>query len=223
MNTPQPKAADQAALADALRSDASALLVIDMQNDFCAPGGYIDAVMGKDVAAAAGICKNLQQLLAAARDNHVPVFWIGADYSHDRIPASMLRKLRLRGITATCCEPGSWGAQWFCVSPAQDEAVFIKHNYSGFSGTDLESALRAHGVETLVLTGVQTQICVESTAREGHSLGFTCVVPRDAVASHTPQLHEASLMNVQFLFGEVCTTQDVVSAWAALPSPASSN
>jgi len=211
MSTPNTT---QDGLRQALRRDASALLVIDMQNDFCAPGGYIDTVMNKDVAAASGICKNLQQLLETARQGTVPVFWIGADYSHDRIPASMLRKLRQRGITAICCEPGTWGAEWFCVMPGPEEQILIKHNYSGFSGTELEQALRTLEVETLVLTGVQTQICVESTAREGHSLGFTCVVPRDAVASHTPHLHEASLMNVQFLFGEVCTTQDIVSAWS---------
>lgn len=209
ISTSQPGSLD-----DALRPSASALLVIDMQNDFCAPGGYIDTVMGKDVSAASGICQNLQQLLQAARARKVPVIWIGADYSHDRIPASMLRKLHQRGITAVCCEPGTWGAQWFCVSPDEDEPVFIKHNYSGFSGTRLEQTLRALKVETLILTGVQTQICVESTAREGHALGFTCVVPKDAVASHTPNLHEATLLNMQFLFGEVCTTQDIVSAWA---------
>jgi len=210
-------------LCETLRPESAALLVIDMQNDFCAPGGYIDKVMGKDVNAAAGICDNLSRLLQAARTHKVPVLWIGADYSHDRIPASMLRKLRQRGITAVCCEPGTWGADWFCVNPEPGEPVIIKHNYSGFSGTQLERELRARNVETLVLTGVQTQICVESTAREGHSLGFTCVVPKDAVASHTANLHEASLMNMQFLFGEVCTTQDVMSAWSQAPSPISSN
>lgn len=211
------------ALEEALRPDASALLVIDMQNDFCAPGGYIDKVMGKDVSGASAICDNLVQLVQTARSRKIPIIWIAADYSPDRIPASMSRKLRQRGITAVCCEPGSWGADWFCVHPEQGETVIVKHNYSGFSGTDLESVLRAQNVETLVLTGVQTQICVESTAREGHSLGYTCVVPKDAVASHTPNLHDASLMNMQFLFGEVCGTQDVLSAWTRSTSSLSTN
>lgn len=219
MNTSQTL--QDSPLHEALRPANAALLVIDMQNDFCASGGYIDKVMGKDVSAAAGICGNLESLVQAARAHKVPIVWIAADYSHDRIPASMLRKLRQRGITAVCCEPGTWGADWFCVRPDATEAVVTKHNYSGFSGTGLQQALQAHNVETLVLTGVQTQICVESTAREGHSLGYTCVVPKDAVASHTPNLHEASLMNMQFLFGEVCTTQDVLSAWAQAPSAAS--
>lgn len=219
MNTTSSAAQTAPTLDEALRANTCALVVIDMQNDFCAKGGFIDTVMGKDVAAADGICENLQRLLQAARARNVPVLWVGADYSHDRIPASMLRKLRQRGITEICCQPGSWGAQWYCVSPEKGEPIFIKHNYSGFSGTAIEQSLRELGTETLVITGVQTQICVESTVREGHSLGYTCVVPRDAVASHTPQLHDASLMNVQFLFGEVCSTQDVVSAWSAAPSP----
>lgn len=219
MNT--PSAVQGNPLQDDLYPKASALLVIDMQNDFCAPGGYIDTVMGKDVTAAAGICNNLARLLQAARAAKVPIFWIGADYSPHRIPASMRRKLRQRGITAVCCEPGTWGADWFCVTPQANEPVIIKHNYSGFSGTELQAALQAKKIETLVLTGVQTQICVESTAREGHSAGYTCVVPKDAVASHTPALHEASLMNIQFLFGEVCITDDIVSAWSGSPSVSS--
>src|SRR5690606_662419 len=123
------------ALKEALRPDASALLVIDMQNDFCAPGGYIDTVMGKDISAVAGICDNLKQLVQTARWRKSPVSWLAADYSHDRSPASMLRKLRQRGVTAVCCEPGSWGADWFCVRPDDGETVIVKHNYSGFSGT----------------------------------------------------------------------------------------
>lgn len=191
----------------------TALLVIDMQNDFCAPGGYIDAVMKKDVSAAKGICSTLQRLIESARDASVPVIWIGADYSPQHIPAEMQRKLAQRGITQVCCEPGSWGAQWFGVEPAPNETVIIKHNYCGFSGTDLHSQLQQLGIRTLVATGVQTQVCVESTVREGHALGYHCIVPRDAVASHTPPLHEASLTNIQFLFGETCQADDLIAAW----------
>lgn len=196
-----------------VKPDETALLVIDMQNDFCAPGGYIDSVMKRDVTAAQGICATLQRLVDSARSAGIPVIWIGADYSPERIPAGMQRKLSQRGITQVCCAPGSWGAQWFCVEPNDGETVIIKHNYCGFSGTNLHKQLQQMGIRTLVATGVQTQICVESTVREGHALGYHCVVPRDAVASHTPPLHDASLTNIQFLFGEVCDADDLISVW----------
>jgi len=190
-----------------------ALIVIDMQNDFCAPGGYINKVMGKDVGGAAAICPALQELVQHARQASIPVVWIAADYTPDRIPGSMRRKLQQRGITQICCEPGTWGADWFGVRPLANEAIVVKHNYAGFTGTPLASVLQKLGVSTLVFAGVQTQVCVESTVREAHALGFTAVVARDAVGSHSPALHDASLTTMQFLFAEVMPVADIVSAW----------
>lgn len=195
-----------------------ALVVIDMQNDFCAPGGYIDKAMGKDVSAAAGIVESLQSLLNAARAADVPVLWVYADYSHDKLPDSMRVKLKARGITAECCKPGTWGADWFGVAPLAAEHKVAKHTYSGFAGTTLEALLAELSVRTLVFAGVQTQVCVESTVRDAHSLGYFCVVPQDAVASHTPALHDATLNNIRFLFGDVCTAADVAAAWAGKPA-----
>ncbi len=192
-----------------------ALVVIDMQNDFCAPGGYIDQVMGKDVSGAAAVVPVIAELVQCARQAGVPVVWVGSDYSIEKIPASMRRKLALRGITTECCKPGTWGSAWFGVQPQADEAVVIKHNYAGFTGTALGSVLQDLGVRTLVFAGVQTQVCVESTVREAHAMGYTAVVARDAVGSHSPALHEASLTNVQFLFGEVCEAGDIAAAWQA--------
>jgi ureidoacrylate peracid hydrolase len=206
-------------LEEKLATPRSALLVIDMQNDFCAPGGYLERVMGKDVAAAKGVAAAIGLLLEAARVASIPIFWVRADYSHDRIPDSMRVKLRARGIDAECCKPGTWGAQWFGVRPYDAESVVTKHTYSGFAGTDLHRRLHALGRRTLVFTGVQTQVCVESTLREAHSLGYFCVVPQDAVGSHTPSLHEATLNNVRFLFGDVCATADVCRAWAQEAGP----
>lgn len=198
-----------------LEPDRCALLVIDMQNDFCAPAGYIARTMGKDVSAAAAIVPAIERLVGAAREAGVPVAWLRADYSHERIPDSMRVKLRARGITDECCKPGTWGADWFGVAPIDSDPVVTKHTYSGFAGTDLQQQLGELGRTTLVFAGVQTQVCVESTLRDAHALGYLCVLPQDAVASHTPALHEATLTNVRFLFGDVSTTDDVARAWPA--------
>lgn len=200
-------------LAGRLASERCALLVIDMQNDFCAPGGYLHAVMGKDVSGAASLVGPLSDLIEAARGRQVPVVWVHADYSPGKIPASMRVKLRAAGITAICCEPGTWGADAFGVTPLDHEARVMKHSYSGFAGTSLADLLAEIDVRTLVFAGVQTQVCVESTVRDAHSLGFFCVVPQDAVGSHTPALHRATLDNIRFLFGDVCDVADVKSAW----------
>jgi ureidoacrylate peracid hydrolase len=204
-------------LADKLALPGAALVIIDMQNDFCAPGGYIDKVMGKSVASAATIVASLEALVESARATGVPVVWVGADYSADKLPDSMRVKLMARGIQAECCKPGTWGAEWFGVKPAEGEPVVLKNTYSGFANTELPDVLAKLDVRTLVFGGVQTQICVESTVRSAHSEGYFCVVPEDAVASHTPHLHAATLDNIRFLFGDVCTNAEVISAWAASP------
>ncbi len=203
----------------ALTCSSTALLLIDMQNDFCAKGGYIDTVMGKDVGAADAIRSAVTRLLDAARAGGIPVIWIKADYSFQSIPAAMRKKLQQRGISAVCCEPGTWGADWFCVKPQPGEAIVVKHAYSGFAGTQLDALLRRQNIDTLVFAGVQTQVCVESTVREAHSLGYMPIVAQDAVASHTPALHEASLANIRFLFGDTYPVDTIAAAWARPLSP----
>lgn len=200
-------------LEERLSPESSALLVIDMQNDFCAPGGYIDTIMGKDVSSAAAIVDAIAALAASARAADVPVFWVRADYTRHRIPPPMQVKLQARGITSDCCVPGTWGSDWFGVAPQPHEPVFTKHTYSGFHGTGLHETLQARGIRTIVFTGVQTHICVETTLRAAHTLGYYCVVAEDAVASHSPAEHAATLANVRFLFGDVCPSTTLRQIW----------
>lgn len=201
------------ALPERLAPQRCVLMIVDMQNDFCAPGGYIDRTMGKDVGAAAAILPTLDALVARARAAGVPVVWLRADYSHDRIPDSMAVKLAARGIQAECCKPGTWGFDWYGLQPQAGEPVVTKHSYSGFIGTDMQDVLAALARPTIVFSGVQTQVCVESTLRDAHAHGYFCVAAQDALGSHTPALHAATLDNVRFLFGDVCDAAEVLSAW----------
>ncbi|MGE4240534.1 cysteine hydrolase family protein [Ramlibacter sp.] len=201
--------------AERLQPQNCALMVVDMQNDFCAPGGFIDKTMGKDVSAGAEIAPRINALLDRARAAGVPVVWLRADYSHDIIPDSMAVKLAARGIQAECCKPGTWGHEWYGVQPLDGEPVVTKHSYSGFTGTDMQDVLKKLGRKTIVFTGVQTQVCVESTLRDAHAHGYYCVAVQDAVGSHTPALHQATLDNVKFLFGDVAPASDVLAAWPA--------
>lgn len=191
----------------------TAVLVVDMQNDFCAPGGYIDNVMGKDPAACSAVARPVGRLLAAAREGGVPVFWLRANYANAGLPESMRAKLAERHVTEVCCAPGAWGYDWHGVQPAGDEAVVEKTCYDGFVGTALEPQMRRRGIRTIIFAGVQTNVCVEATLRHAHALGFYCVVPLDCVASHTPSAHEATLNNVRFLFGDVTTLGEVLDIW----------
>jgi ureidoacrylate peracid hydrolase len=193
----------------------TALLVIDMQNDFCASGGYIDRVIKRDLTACQRVAEPIVALASAARAVRVPVLWLCANYARELVPEPMRAKLERQNIADVCCAPGSWGADWFGVRPEAGEPVIEKHCYSGFMGTDLHAQLQKRGVRSLVFAGVQTQVCVESTLRDAHSLGYYCVVPQDCVASHTPPAHEATLAGVRFIFGDVTTLAELQSIWKA--------
>ena len=191
----------------------TAVMVIDMQNDFCAEKGYVERVVGKDTSACRAVAPAIMDLVAAARDRRVPVFWIRANYDPDRLPEGMLVKQREKS-TEICCGTGSWGHDFYGVTAAAGEPVIDKSCYSAFVGTDVEKQLRGRGIRTLVFAGVQTNVCVDSSLRDAVCRGFYAVLASDCVASHTQPLHEATLNNVRFLFGDVLDRAAIRSAWA---------
>jgi ureidoacrylate peracid hydrolase len=190
----------------------TAVMVIDMQNDFCAEQGYVERVVGKDVSACRAVVPAIMDLVAAARERSIPVLWIKANYDPDRLPEGMLTKQREKSIEI-CCGTGSWGHDFYGVTAADGEPVIEKSCYSAFVGTDVEKQLRQRGIRTLVFAGVQTNVCVDSSLRDAVCRGFYAVLASDCVASHTPPLHEATLNNVRFLFGDVIDRAVIKGAW----------
>ena len=191
----------------------AAVMVIDMQNDFCAEKGYVERVVGKDTSACRAVVPAIMDLVATAREASVPVFWIKANYDPDRLPDGMRAKQREKS-TEVCCGTGSWGGQFYGVTEAPGEAVIEKSCYSAFVGTDVEKRLRERGIRTLVFAGVQTNVCVDSSLRDAVCRGFYAVLASDCVASHTLPLHEATLNNVRFLFGDVLERAVIREAWS---------
>jgi ureidoacrylate peracid hydrolase len=197
-----------------LRPAHSAVLVIDMQNDFCDQKGYVETVVGKDVSACRAVVPEIMALVEAARAQGVPVFWIKANYDPDRLPEGMLVKQREKS-PVICCGTASWGNELYGVRAAAGEAIIEKSSYSAFAGTGIEEQLRRRGVRTLVFAGVQTNVCVETSLRDAVCRGFYAVLARDCVASHTQPLHEATLKNVEFLFGDVLDRKSIAAAWSS--------
>ena len=101
---------------------------------------------------------------------------------------------------------------------ALDDEIFIeKHTYSAFAGTELDRILRFRGIQTLVMTGVATNVCVESTLRDGFFNGYYIVVPEDCVGSSAQNLHDATIENVRGTFGEVTSLADLTTILAGQP------
>lgn len=204
-------------LADRLAASRTALVVVDMQNDFCAPGGYI-ANLGLNTSRFSLLIEPLNAALSEARKHEVLVTWLVACYEDELIPPSMQIQKARRGISAVCCRSGSWGHAFYGVAPLPTERVFTKSTYSGFSNPDFERYLRQSEVETLLFAGVQTNVCVESTVRDAHARGFNVALLEDCLASHTPALHDATVANIRFLLGDVCSTAQISAIWSATTS-----
>jgi ureidoacrylate peracid hydrolase len=194
-------------LEEQLQPEHSALLVIDMQNDFCAEGGYLHTRRNYDVSFAPTVAANIRVLIDGARQAGVPVVWIHSIYDFKYLTESYRVKRGEEG----CCLEGSWGAAPFGVEPAQGDIVVQKHSFSGFYGTGLNEALRAQGIKTLIITGVATNVCVDSTLREGFFHGYYIVLAEDCVGSNSRIGHEGTLATVRNNIGAVVPSQKVAA------------
>lgn len=190
-------------LHEILKPGQTAVLVVDVQNDFCSPGGRADQ-RGSDLGPLAAAIARMAPLLDDARRHGVPVFYI----QNTVLPEGRLSPvsdLARRAAMWGAKDPlitvkGSWGhAIVDRLAPAPRDLVIEKYRQTAFVGTNLELALRATGVSTVVVVGVETHGCVEATARDAMNRDFSVVLVRDCVAACDPALHEASLAVMEAL------------------------
>lgn len=190
----------------------TAILVVDMQNDFCAEGGYIHRTRKADMSGHPALAKRIEGLVAHGRAAGATIVWAAANYEPRFLsPAAILKRDERDGLV--CCAGGSWGAAFYEVAPQDGDLVVEKHTFSAFAGTPLDQMLRARGIKTLVMTGVATNVCVESTLRDGFFRGYYVVVVEDCCASSAKHLHDATLDNVRRSFGEVVDAAALSREW----------
>jgi len=198
------------ALAHLIDPARAAVLLVDIQNDYCHEDGT-SARKGADVSAAQAILGPVQHLTAGARSAGVPLIWIRNWHTKWTDSEAWVGR-SARGGEAARAE--SWGAEFWGVQPRPDEPIVNKQRYSAFWGTRLDSILRTLKRETLILAGVATNVCVESTARDGVFLDYHVVFLSDCTASGDgPAAHEATLENMRRHFGRVATAAEVVACW----------
>ena len=198
----------------------TALIVIDMQNDFIAPNGLVGR-SGRDVSEAQKLAERLPKFIAAARDAGVFVVFVRNVYSTDRnfyLSDAWLEqgaRKQAGGFTRfPVCAEGSWEGDYDGeVRPLPDDPVVTKHRYNAFHNTDLDMILRANAIRTVVMTGVATDVCVGSTAREAFMRDYYSVMVDDGTATFSREDHVAALRNFDRYFGEVSTIADISSIW----------
>jgi len=213
---------------------ASALIVVDMQNAYATKGGYLD-LAGFDVSATAPIIERCADAVALARAAAIQVIWFqngwDADYVEAGGPGSpnwhksnALKTMRKRPeMSQRLLAKGTWDyALVDALKPGPGDIVLPKPRYSGFYNTALDSMLRARGIRTLIFTGIATNVCVESTLRDGFFLEYFGIVLADAThQAGPPSLQEGALLNIETFFGWVSDVGAFAAALASAPSTSS--
>lgn len=206
----------------------SALVVIDMQNTFCAVGGLTD-LGGKSLDPVRAPIAPLNGLLPVLRDAEVPVLWVNWGVREDRLnlPPMLLHAFdpdeKGRGIGDPLPEgrgpvltKGAWSAAIVDeLDQAPTDIHVDKHRISGFWDTPLDSILRQLDIRTLLFAGVNLDICVYHTLADAHFLGYDCVLLEDCCATTSPPAFtEVTLHNTMKCFGFVARAADLAAAIA---------
>jgi ureidoacrylate peracid hydrolase len=201
----------------------TALVVVDMQRDFCVPGWAFDK-LGVDISMYPPMVPRLARLIEGARAARVPVVYIQMTVLPNRAsesPAQIRFNLRLHLASHGEGEPlqytldGSEGQAILDeLAPVEGDLVVKKYRSSGFWGTNLDLLLRSNGVQSVVITGCTTEGCVESTARDALFNDYYVVVAEDCVASDDREQHDASMLLMRHRF-DIASTDEILGVWSA--------
>lgn len=213
-----------------LAPEQTALIVIDMQNAYTSMGGYLD-LAGFDVSATKPVVANIKKAVNTAHAAGIQVIYFQNGWDDQYIEAggigspnfhksnalkTMRKKPELQGQLLS---KGGWDFALIDeLKPEANDIVIEKPRYSGFFNTALDSILRARGIRNLVFVGIATNVCVESTLRDGFFLEYFGVALDDACYQAGPQeAHDAALYNIKTFFGWVSDTASFIEAFQANP------
>ena len=207
----------------------TAIVVIDMQNAYASPGGYVD-LAGFDIAGAAAVIERIALVLRTARRAGVQVIFLQNGWDSDYVEAggpgspnfhksNALKAMRARPeLAGRLLARGGWDYELVdALAPQPGDIRLHKTRYSAFFNSQLDSTLRARGIRNLVFVGIASNVCVESTLRDGFHLEYFGVMLEDATHHLGPDfIQQASVYNVEKFFGWVSTVADFCGAFGQI-------
>jgi ureidoacrylate peracid hydrolase len=187
----------------------TALVIIDLQKDFCSSDGAL-AALGSDVSPCSAVAGRIADFLPRVRGRLSFVAFFQLIYDLEKLSESQQERL-IRDGKPIICAPGSMGSELF-IHPSSDDLVFTKHRYSAFSNERFRKILQERSITTVAVAGVDTHICVEGTVRQGYDLGYRMLVLSDLVATRSSESarHENSLALCERYFALTLTSDKFI-------------
>lgn len=191
-----------------------AVVVIDVQNDYCHTDGAV-ARLGMPVESIQQSVPVLEQFLEEVRSRGIKVLFVRTAQNESTL-SQVWKKRGVYRPENVIAREDSWGAEFYRIQPRSGEPIITKHRYSAFINTNLDLILRSENIQRIIFTGYTTNVCVESTARHAAMNDYFITVASDCTAATSVAEHEASLHNIKSYFGKVLSSTEILNYWGSL-------
>ena len=199
----------------------AAVVVIDCQDEFIADGGFWDQ-LGQDVSETKVVAARIAEFLEQARLHDVRIVHVRAVYDRHHMSDAMFERLHRHGSRLYCQSDDPASGFYDGLEPRPGEPEVVKHRFDAFYDTELDLILRAWGIKTVILAGLVTHGCVDSTARHAYFNGYYVVFPPELTGGASPEVKRVTAETMNVMFGVTPSVEEIVTAWqeAIAPVPA---